>query len=268
MRLSKIPSNLWIGAQLALLAVSVAFMAFIWATLSFMWPIWKLSNDDQNESKPNENDTDNYRRMQEFINSVRHRMYNYAEQTLDDLGQVFWPKRLTELKESIMAISNPGNQNQLNIQVTVHHEETAKEEEFRDSFEWPEVNSTGECMLNQGQGRCENFSTNNERKLEAIGEPVERSVFGDTSQEEICQFDEQIAKVHFHPALLEMLQKFDRSNNQDQRPVIHRPVTINMTPKLKPLMTPSVSLKGTNGGKSHVNWSTVTKNGKSLNIQL
>ena len=125
--------------------------------------------------------------------------------------------------------------------------------------------------MNQEQGHCKNFTTYNERKLKVIGEPAERSVFGDTSKEEICQFDdglEQIAYVHFHPALLEMLQKFDRSNNQDQRPVIHRPVTIKLTPMLKPLMTPSVSLKGTNGGKSHVNWSTVTKNGKSLNIQL
>ena len=267
MRLSKIPSNLRIGAQLALLAVSVAFMTFIWATLSFMWPIWKLSNDDQKESKPSENDADNYHKIQEFINSVRHRMYNYAEQTLDDLGKVFWPKRLTELKESIMATSNPGNQNQLNIQGTVYHQETAKEEEFKDSFEWPDVNSTAECILNH----CDNFSTNNERKLEAIGEPAERSVFGDTSQEEICQCDdslEQIAKIHFHPALLEMLQKFDRSNIQDQSPVIHRPVTIKLKPKLNPLMTTSVSLKGTNGGKSDVNWSKVTKNGKSLNTQL
>ena len=111
-----------------------------------------------------------------------------------------------------MATSNPGNQNQLNIiQGTVYHQETAKEEEFKDSFEWPEVNSTAECILNH----CDNFSTNNERKLEAIGEPAETSVFGDTSQEEICQFDdslEKIAKIHFHPALLEMLQKFDRSN--------------------------------------------------------
>ena len=212
MRLSQIPSSLWIAAQLAVLAVTVAIVTFCWATLSFMWPIWRLPNN-QKESKPNRNETDN--KIQEFINSVRYRMYNYAEETLEDLGKFFWPKHLSKVKENILAVSNPGNP--LSI----------PEEQLQDSFEWPEAN------------------------------------FGDTSQEDVCRLDddkEEIAEVHFHAALLEMLQKFDRSNNQDKIPMIQRPVTLKLTQKLKPLMTPSLSSTGTDGSKGQVNWNTVTTN--------
>ena len=121
MRLSQIPSSLWIAAQLALLAISMAFVAFMWATLSFMWPVWRQPND-QKESKPNENDdNETDHGIQDFINSVRYRMYNYAEETLEDMGQLFWPKRRTKVKENIMAVSNPANQNPLIILVTVDH---------------------------------------------------------------------------------------------------------------------------------------------------
>ena len=95
MRVSQIPSNLWIAAQLAVLAVTVAIVTFCWATLSFMWPIWRLPND-QKESKPNENET--YYKIQEFINSVRYRMYNYAEETLEDLGKSFGQNICQKLK--------------------------------------------------------------------------------------------------------------------------------------------------------------------------
>ena len=223
MRVSQIPSSLWIAAQLAVLGVTVAIVTFCWATLSFMWPIWRLPND-QKESKPNENETDN--KIQEFINSVRYRMYNYAEETLEDLGKFFWPKHLSKVKENILAVSNLGNP--LSIPAPVDHQGTAEEEQLQDSFEWPEAK------------------------------------FGDTSQEEFGRLGddlEEIGEVHFHPALLEMLQKFDRSgHNQDKIPMIQRPVTLKLTQKLEPLMTPSLSLTGTYESKGQVNWNTVTTN--------
>ena len=116
----------------------------------------------------------------------------------------------------------------MSIPAPVDHQGTEEEEQLQDSFEWPGAD------------------------------------FGDTSQEEFVRLDDdldEIAEVHFHPALLEMLQKFDRSgHNQDKIPMIQRPVTLKLTKKLKPLMTPSLSLTGTDGSKGQVNWNTVTTN--------